>query len=271
MKWLKITVLVLVLGMALPLAVLPSTPAMAATNADVTVKATPAEPYPAPTNFQAIYVDVQQVDLTWTKPPTSANVTIRAKYGSYPASRTDGYLVYYGSLESISDTSMNFDETAGKLYYRAWAEYPGDNWSNPAEDNVEGIAMTLIGLAILALGLTVAMFHSKSAMLGFPCLIFWAILGGFAYTESSTPWGDWQYYLFFGSFGMAIFSAFAAYGLRTKKEELAEGDEFIDEGKDDVKFIDEGGQKDMDDNGEKPRRISRSIRERAERRRARWD
>jgi hypothetical protein len=127
--------------------------------------------------------------------------------------------------------------------------------------------------AVLGFGaivLTCAMFQSRQAMLGFPCLIFWAIMGGYCYQQSTATW-DIYYLTFFGSFGMAIFCAFAAYGLRTKKEEMADGDDFIDEGKDDVKFIDEGGKSDTEDGEEKPRRISRSIRERADKRRARWD
>lgn len=125
-------------------------------------------------------------------------------------------------------------------------------------------------LAFAAVVLTYGMFQSRQAMLGFPCLIFWSVMGGYCYIESTATW-DIYYLTFFGSLGMAIFSAFAAYGLRTKKEEMADGDDFIDEGKDDIKFIDEGGKSATDDDGEKPRRISRSIRERANRRRARWD
>ena len=132
-------------------------------------------------------------------------------------------------------------------------------------------------LAFAAIVLTYGMFQSRQAMLGFPCLIFWAILGGYCYQQSAATW-DIYYLTFFGSFGMAIFCAFAAYGLRTKKEELAEGSEYIDEGKDDVKFIDEGASEAKplidsysETDGDKPRRISRNIRERAERRRAKWD
>lgn len=94
-------------------------------------------------------------------------------------------------------------------------------------------------LAIAAIALTIAMFMSRSAMLGFPCAIFWAVLGGFSYTQSAATW-DIPYFLFFASFGMAIFSMLAAFGLRTKKEEAEEGDLYFDEGgDDDVKFIDE--------------------------------
>jgi len=131
---------------------------------------------------------------------------------------------------------------ASEVYYRAWSEDSGGNWSaDSTKDWLFGGAMTLLALGLLALGLTIAMFATGSMMLGFPSALFWAILGGWAYTESSIPWGDWQYFLFFASMGMTVFTMFAAYGLRTKKEELEEGDEFIDEGKDDLKFIDEGG------------------------------
>ncbi len=127
-------------------------------------------------------------------------------------------------------------------------------------------------LAFAAVVLTYAMFQSRQAMLGFPCLIFWAILSGYCYQQSTTTW-DTYYLTFFGAMGVGIFCAFAAYGLRTKKEDLAEGDEFIDEGKDDLKFIDEGGNGKGEEvaDEDKPRRTSRNIRERAAKRRTRWD
>ena len=123
------------------------------------------------------------------------------------------------------------------------------------------------------------MFMSKSSMLGFPSGLFWAVLGGYSYTQSTVPWGDWHYFLFFASFGMAIFSMFAAYALRTKKEDAREGDLYFDEGGDkDVKFIDEGGSGKgsrsddaVEDDDEKPSRQVRDIRERASRRRSRWE
>ena len=111
-------------------------------------------------------------------------------------------------------------------------------------------------------------------MLGFPCAILWAITGGQSYILSSATWDIYFIAAFAFLLGMTSFSAFGAYGLRTKKEELAEGDEFIDEGKDDLKFIDEGnGHKDADVGlgGERPSRRTREIRERASRRRSRWE
>jgi len=102
--------------------------------------------------------------------------------------------------------------------------------------------MLMAGLIVLALVLTATMFATQQMMLGFPSAIFWALLGGQSYLQSTIPWGDIYFYIYFASFGMAIFCMFAAYALRTKKEEADEGDLFFDEGGDkDVKFIDEGG------------------------------
>ena len=127
--------------------------------------------------------------------------------------------------------------------------------------------LLLLALLLLPLALTWAMFQNKSSLLGFPCLIFWSILGGYCYQQSAAAW-DINYLMFFGSFGMAIFTAFAAYALRTKKEELAEGDEFIDEGKDDMVFIDEGKP---DDTGDEPVSSQRkALRGRADKRRGKW-
>jgi len=94
--------------------------------------------------------------------------------------------------------------------------------------------VTLAVLGILALAPTVAMFATRNLLLGFPSAIFWGILGGFAYQQSSTTW-DWQYILFFSSMGMVIFCIMAMYALR--RTDLSGPD--ADKGK----FIDEGGQR----------------------------
>jgi hypothetical protein len=141
-------------------------------------------------------------------------------------------------------------------------------------------------LTVIALGLTIAMFSTRQMMLGFPCLIFWAILSGYAYQQSTATW-DIYYLLFFGSIFMGVFCAIAAFALRTKKEEAREGDLYFDEGgDDDVKFVDESSSdrsedardsntKDKDavndEDIERPSRRVRDIRERASKRRTRWE
>ena len=101
----------------------------------------------------------------------------------------------------------------------------GDIIDDLIEDEtlIGGADLIYLVLGLLALGLTIAMFATRNMMLGFPCVIFWAVLGGYAYTESTTAWGDWQYYLFFASaFGMTIFCALAMYGLREKRDSIAD-------------------------------------------------
>ena len=83
--------------------------------------------------------------------------------------------------------------------------------------------MVLLTLTFIAVGLTCAMFYTKEAMLGFPCALFWAILGGYCYTQSTIPWGDIYYFLAFASlFGMTTFTALSAYGLREKRDTIAD-------------------------------------------------
>jgi hypothetical protein len=83
--------------------------------------------------------------------------------------------------------------------------------------------MELLTLSIIALGLTVVMFTSRERMLGPAAAVFWAILGGYAYTESTTAWGDWQFFLAFACLlGMTTFSLLAAYALREKMDTIAD-------------------------------------------------
>jgi len=119
----------------------------------------------------------------------------------------------------------------------------------------------LYALLAIAVALTFVMFLSHQMMLGFPCVIFWAIMGGYCYTQSTATWDIWYFLFFASAIGMTIFCAFAMYGLRTKKEEATEGNQLIDEGKDETRFIDEGEPE------EGVSRQVRKVRNSAERRR----
>lgn len=111
----------------------------------------------------------------------------------------------------------------------------------------------LCGLGFIAVALTCTMFATRSMMLGFPSLIFYAVAGGMAYQESTVMW-DIYYLIFFACMGMVIFSSLAMYTLRTKKQEIQEGDQFIDEaGGDTTRYLDEGR--------ESPRRTAGKRRE----------
>ena len=115
--------------------------------------------------------------------------------------------------------------------------------------------LTILG--IFALTLTCAMFIKRESLLGSPSGMFWGILGGHAYTLSTAEW-DIYYFMFFASMGMLIFCIFAAFILKTKKQEIEEGEEFIDEGKDDLQFIDEGNAKEKYDEYGNPRHVKKA-------------
>jgi len=138
-------------------------------------------------------------------------------------------------------------------------------------------------LAGIATFLTIAMFRSRNLLLGFPCLMFWAVFGGHCYTESIATW-DIHYLTFFASMGMAIFCAIAMYALRPRdidprKQDWDDSDELIGEGKPPRRTYDdrieepagENAHDEADDNLEKkPKPSSRvkEIRDRASRRRS---
>ena len=255
-KWLIIIVVVLLSASLL------TTPVSAGTSDEITVTAVGYVGGGAPLGFTLTYISDYEIGMDWTKgtaslmvPPGTAstvvNTMIRVRWGSAPVDRTDGYLVYYGVADTFSDTAVDVTSLTSMPYYRAWSEtvfydIGGDIISSIWEEigateeaNFMSLSWVFAVLGLLALGLTVFLFHTRNAMLGFPSAIFWAVFGGFCYQQSTATW-DIYYLVFFAAFGMVIFTMFAAFALRTKKEELATGEEFIDEGKDDVAFIDEG-------------------------------
>lgn len=253
MKWTKLGILLILLLWLLIPAV-----ALADTSQNVTVTASGYVENPGtPSSLTLTYISDYEVGISWEKGASANNTMIRRVVGRPPTDRTDGVEVYYGTESYVVDYNVNLDTGGGTYYYRAWSEDSDGDWSSEyAEGSIGGIGVTLIALAILALGLTVAMFHTRNALLGFPSCIMWAILGAFAYANSTTAWGDWQYYLFFASaFGMTIFSALAAYGLREKRDTL--GDEAMEEEEEEGEYIEE----------EKVSRRTRQLRERADRRR----
>lgn len=110
--------------------------------------------------------------------------------------------------------------------------------------------MLMFGFVFVAVVMTVAMFATRKMMLGYPCAIFWAILCGHAYNESTATW-DIYYFLFFASGGMVIFSVMAMYALREKHDtigdeemERGESQQYVDEGEPEKKEFD-----DYDDRG----------------------
>lgn len=177
MRWLF--VLLILLFMALPTGI-------AAADDTVTVVAVPYVGGGV-VDFTATYITDTQVDLEWTRGADIANVMVRAKYGSMPEDRTDGYFVYYGALEAFTDTSMNFDENAGIIYYRAWAQNNAGIWndSEVTTSNVEGIIMTLIGIILLAGILSYFALKNEFMLWKFVAAIGWIAV--FMYIKDNPP------------------------------------------------------------------------------------
>jgi hypothetical protein len=108
-------------------------PALAAT---ITVTLVPAVTGGI-TGFVITYINEKQIDMDWGyDPATTVNrIMIRAKYGEYPAdipnpatTPSDGYLVYYGNGIHTSDTSMDFDQNPGAIFYKAWGQNADGTW-----------------------------------------------------------------------------------------------------------------------------------------------
>lgn len=147
---------------------------------------------------------------------------------------------------------------------------PSDNTTEAIDhltDAMLGIGdvFLFVALILIPMTLTFAMFHTRNLLLGFPCAIFWAILGGYCYQQSEVTW-DIYYFIFFASMGMTIFCFLAMYALR--REDLAEID--IDKGK----LVDEETETDLQGKGSEgdefqPSDRAKRIRDRADRRRIR--
>lgn len=166
MKW---RVLIIIL-----LALLPATPALAETSADVTVT---ARGYicGSPSGLTATYISETNVQLDWTKGEDAANTIIVAKYGTAPTSRSDGYIVYSGNGTMASDIGVNLDETATYVYYRAWAQNAAGVWevigSNTAW--MGGTGMILIALFLLCGILSFLSLRSRNVIVALGAALAW--------------------------------------------------------------------------------------------------
>jgi hypothetical protein len=130
------------------------------------------------TSFNATILSDTEVYLEWTILDGTANVMVRAKYGSMPMDRTDGYLVYYGSDLSVSDTSMDFNENISIIYYRIWAETSESVWLDSEVTTVEteGIYMFLLALFILAAAVSYLSFYNSFPLLKLGASGAWIVL-----------------------------------------------------------------------------------------------
>ena len=141
--------------------------------------------------FTVTYISDTQMDLAWTIDGTVANVMVRAKYGAYPTdipdaftAPTDGYLVYYGTNLSVSDTSMSFDQNAGSLYYKAWAQKVDGTWYvNTYNSSKESGVVSMILLFGLGLAISAFAIMKKEPVIGMVASAVWVLC--LVYTRSN--------------------------------------------------------------------------------------
>ena len=198
-KWLWLILLVI------PISILSATNiARADISVGITITAT-GYICEAPGGFTLTYISDYEVGISWIKGLDADETIIRAAYGRYPTSPTDGYLVYEGIGNACSDTAVSLDETAVPIYYRAWSVKGGivheASW---AESFIEGIGVTLLAFLIVAIGLTIGGYHLKSMPLVYGAGGVWAVLAGYSYQQAATvDFGTWD------TFGMLFWIAIA--------------------------------------------------------------
>jgi len=212
MKWLLLIIVTPILLIS------ASLPVLAATGASVTVTARPLITGGI-ADFVITYISDTQLDISWTLTGDATNIMIRGKYGDYPAdipnpatTPSDGYLVYYDNGNFVSDTSMNLDETAGVLYYKAWVQKADDSWYiDTSTGEGEGVGMVLIALIILAMGFTIVSHIFKKGVLAFAGAGAWMVAALYCFSKSAETWDTYfsLAFLFIGLLIACMFSPLA--------------------------------------------------------------
>ena len=180
-------------------------------------------------SFTATVITDTQVQLDWVMKSNTVAVIVRAKYSTMPISRTDGYLVYSGDLNTATDTSMNLDETAGFLYYRIWAQNNMGVWLDTDVNiqNTEGLNVgalannLLLGIiAFLAVVLNIGAFVVGKRFLAVLATLFWVILGVIGYVmqtiTTTASLAPIYYAIFWAGMGMGIASILEAATMKDK-------------------------------------------------------
>jgi hypothetical protein len=174
-RWIRVLAVIVMLGcLAMPLPVIASS-----TSVSLVVRASNGVE-----DFVILYISDTRMDLSWTLTGDAEFVMIRAKWGSYPdditdpnTAPTDGYLVYYGNNTSVSDTSMDFDETPETLYYAAWGQKEDGTWyMGSTKDWKESVIMTLIAILGFVVAMTYFAFTKRNFGLSFVGAFSWILL-----------------------------------------------------------------------------------------------
>ncbi len=152
-------------------------------------------------NFRSTYISNTEMDFDWDY-DCAVQVMIRGKYSEYPddipdqdTTPSDGYLVYYGAATSTSDTTMDFDENVGPIYYKAWGQRADNTWYvSPETGWKESAVLTLLSYVALVLIISVVAFWRNNVMMFMVGVIGWFSLAFYMVNQTFPAGNDYIKY-----------------------------------------------------------------------------
>lgn len=224
-KWLGVILVTVCVG-SMPVV------ALAAIEQEVEVTASPAYGI---ISFSIDYISDTQMDLSWTVAADVTNVMVRAKYGedldeipNEDTDPSDGYLVYEGAGSSVSDTSLDFDQNPGPLYFKIWGQKVDNKWYTGSKYVWEESAvMTFLGILLFAFILSYLAFRSSFKPMRFVAgfawvavLIYWIASPPSAITAGSAAHVAVMLVLIFAAFAVSV----SGFGVEENRFRGAEGE-----------------------------------------------
>lgn len=161
------------------------TPMLADTTADVTVTATGY--IVGVSELTITWITDTQIQIDWVMGDNVTNVMLRAKIGSLPDDREDGYLVYTGNATTFTDTAVNLDEIATYVYYRLWSQGSGGVWEEEGDSGwIGGQGMILIAIIMMCAMVSYFSLRSSNILLALGASLTWLF---FLYYTRDNPIG----------------------------------------------------------------------------------
>lgn len=172
---------ILLFIIVLLLSVIPSI-AEAATTADVTITAA-GYVVGSPSGLVISYTGEDYVDISWIKGIGANNTMVRVGHTGYPATLTDGGLVYYGNGTTtqyvINYERLLTNEEYEGLYFTAWSQRADGLWqligaTTGAYSFWQDINMMFVIVALIILTLTFFAFRLKNIGLSIVSAFGWS-------------------------------------------------------------------------------------------------
>lgn len=175
MKWLRITILAILL-----LCLVPVGSIKADTSVEITITAQGLIYFPGPPSGLTItYISDYEIGLSWTKDVDADLTLIKGAYGREVTDRDDGFEVYYGAgnytTHWIADVGM-----VGPVYYKLWSQGIGGNWSlysASGDRSFMSSSFLFLGLIALAGMFTYFSWKRRHILVSLSGSLTWLALG----------------------------------------------------------------------------------------------